>query len=212
MTKQLMLTMYGRRVRFSGTKKQHDRIIKQQREGHRIRAAARKAAHAATSEAKIKAAYTFLSYLSSEAVIGEMVRLIAQEPPEVFWPIFVAQWPRCDAAFDWSDLLVMMFRRVGPCPLKHVKDANFWSSLPAKVTVYRGASRSRIDDAISWTTSKRVAGQFARGHRFITVPDPVIATATITKANIWLATNERNESEVLCLPRIVNVRPATGLH
>jgi hypothetical protein len=155
-----------------------------------------------------------LSYLSSEAVIGEMISLIAEEPPEIFWPIFAEQWPRCDAAWEWSDVLVLLFQRVGPCPMNYYyadvgfqidgefyKD--FWRDVPEQLTVYRGAARSRIEGAISWTTDKRVAENFARGHRGIPVHDPVIATATIDKADI--ATNERNESEVLCLPRIVSV-------
>jgi len=34
------------------------------------------------------------------------------------------------------------------------------------------------------------------------VPDPVIATGTIAKADVFFATDDRNEREVICLPEI----------
>jgi hypothetical protein len=50
-----------------------------------------------------------------------------------------------------------------------------------------------------------VARRFARGHRRITVPDPVIATGTINKSDIFWATNCRNEYEILGEPRDIKV-------
>ena len=55
------------------------------------------------------------------------------------------------------------------------------------------------------TTDVHVAEGFARGHRGIRVPDPVVATGTIAKSAVFLATNDRGESEVLGLPHIIKI-------
>jgi len=79
-------------------------------------------------------------------------------------------------------------------------DAAFYDSLPDEVAVYRGCSRPRMS-AISWTTDRQVADIFARGHRGIRVPDPVIASAVIPKSAIFTVVTSRNESEVIVDPR-----------
>jgi hypothetical protein len=154
--------------------------------------------------------------LDSQDRIAELVPLIEHETPKIFWKLFIDIWPTCDAAWEWQKVLAVLFRRVGPCPIEYLHaDAGFkvdgeffeefWD-LPEQLTLYRGSSRSRIKGAISWTTDEDIAKKFAHGHRGIRVSDPVIATATINKADIFAATNERSEREVLCLPRIVNVQ------
>ena len=50
-----------------------------------------------------------------------------------------------------------------------------------------------------------MAWHFARGHRDIRVPDPVVATGTINKSNILWATDCRNECEILGEPRDIKV-------
>jgi hypothetical protein len=111
---------------------------------------------------------------------------------------------------DVECALVEIFHRVGPCHDygPDLEEGDFFYSLPDRITVYRGASRSRIDGAISWTTDIEVAQRFAHGHRGIAVPDPVVATGTINKFDVFLATNERQESEILGLPRDVKIADA----
>jgi hypothetical protein len=78
--------------------------------------------------------------------------------------------------------------------------------LPDTITVYRGASHSRIKDAVSWTKCINAARRFAHGHRGIKVPDPVVATGVVDKASVFLALDERlEEHEILALPRIIKV-------
>ena len=61
---------------------------------------------------------------------------------------------------------------------------------------HRGSSRERAA-GLSWTTRLDVAKQFARGHRSIVMPKPVIATAQIDKRHILALIADRQESEVL---------------
>ena len=50
---------------------------------------------------------------------------------------------------------------------------------------------------LAWTTSREVATTFARGHRGISVPDAVIATAVVLKGAVFTVATERAEQEVI---------------
>jgi len=174
-----------------------------------VQARAYKAARAAKGFAKIEAVRHLSLLMDSPERAAALVPLIENEPPDIFWPIFLSEWTRCDAAWEWQQKLIPILRRVGPCPreiyLEHAKDnGQFWSSLPDDLTLYRGCSRARVN-AISWTTNRSIAEGFAKGHRFIRVPDAVIAIATIRKADIFAATDDRKESEIICLPCVVGI-------
>ena len=81
-------------------------------------------------------------------------------------------------------------------PFLEGKDKEFYDGLPKVVTVYRGCSTSRVR-GLAWTTDLDIARQFARGHRQIAVPSPVVATAQIPKEAIYTVTMDRNEYEVV---------------
>jgi hypothetical protein len=197
-----------KRVPFSGTAEEYQRLV----DGQRYRTAEKrrllKQAQSATGVEKVAVIREYMLLLGSHERIAAMMPLIEHEPAEVFWPVFLDCWSDCDNTWEWNEQLVETLHRVGPCNCyrEQAEDGGaFFDSLPEQITVYRGGSRARIDGAISWTTSIDIAEGFARGHRFIRVPDPVVATGTINKSAVFLATNDRNESEVLCLPRIIKI-------
>jgi hypothetical protein len=174
------------------------------REQSRARVKVRNAA----PDAKREAVADFIPLLSSEKRPRELLNLIANDPPEVFWPIFLTQWSSCDAGWQYQERLAQIFRRVGPCPADVYalcNDAKFFANLPEQLTIYRGGDRSRIEAGISWTTEREIALGFASGHRGICPKSPVIATATICKADIFAAINDRDEAEIICLPKIEKV-------
>lgn len=77
-----------------------------------------------------------------------------------------------------------------------------WQSLPARVTVFRGASNSefaRGPFGVSWTLSKTVAEFFALTHRF-RPRNGLVLRATISKSAIAALVWDRKEEEVLVLP------------
>lgn len=165
---------------------------------------------AAEGDVQVAAVLDWMGLLNSQERIGELVPFFTETrlTNEEFWRIFLGIWCICDAAYDWSDELADLFFCHGPCPSHLLPDRKFYDSLPQELTIYRGADRECIDGAISWTTDVNVAERFARGHRFILNPDPVVAVAT--KNKIYAATNNRNESEVLCIwPDIIDVRAST---
>jgi hypothetical protein len=123
---------------------------------------------------------------------------VGPPPREIFWPVFSYHWSHCDDTWWCQDLLILALRNHAPAILSEDEQKVF-DALPERVRVYRGCSRERIKGA-SWTTDRSVAVNFARGHRFIPVPDPVIATAMIAKADIFMTNSQRGEDEVLLDP------------
>lgn len=163
----------------------------------------------ATGVSKVAAIQDYLDLLAPHNRIAALLAFIKSAPAAVFWPAFIANWPDCDKG-STNRLLLKVLRRVGPCPpsyyrkYDHHDRGEFFRSLPASITVYRGASRARIA-GLSWTTNPVVAWRFARGHRGIRAPDPVVATGTISKSDILWATDCRNECEILGEPRDIKV-------
>jgi hypothetical protein len=133
-----------------------------------------------------------------------LLRLVTFRPARLFWPVFLDHWSVCDATWPWrSDLLIYLRRHhadePGPGYLQ-ADDLSLYNSLPDQIEVFRGCSRSRVR-GISWTVDRSVAEGFARGHRYIRVPEPVVARAVIPKLTIFAALAERNEGEILLDPR-----------
>jgi hypothetical protein len=146
---------------------------------------------------KIAVCNEYLLIFGSHERTGAMCKLISHEPAEIFWPVFIWNWPHCDATWKWRTQLVETLQRVGPCSQEYYRKyggdrGEFFDSLPDQTIVYRGAPRSRIHGAVSWTTDKAIAQGFAQGHRGIAVPNPVVAVGVIEKVRVFLATIAAN--------------------
>jgi hypothetical protein len=172
-----------------------------------LRVKARRAVARGAVKPAVKAVRRYMYLPNSEERVGALMPLVKNASADIFWPIFVKVWPSCDRAWEWNEQIVRVLRRIGPCPAD--LRSPFFNDLPETVAVYRGASRLRIEGAISWTTDPEVARLFARGHRGIPVPDPVIAIGTIAKVDVFFATDDRNEREVICLPEIDRIIAVT---
>lgn len=70
--------------------------------------------------------------------------------------------------------------------------------------VYRGCSRERVR-GLSWTLDEKVAQSFARGHRGIPVPDPVVVCGEIGRKHVFGVFNDRDESEIVLDPNRVRL-------
>lgn len=117
---------------------------------------------------------------------------------EVFWRVFHGYWSDCDDTWDLREyLLDALTNTLSPASEYWSDDQHrFFDDLPDMVTLYRGCSLDRIH-GISWTTDRRVAEGFARGHRGIRVPNAVIAKTCIRKGDIITVITDRKESEVI---------------
>ena len=133
-----------------------------------------------------------------------MLEALKFQPAHVFWPVFIDVWSCCDDTWSVSADLRRALRR------HHAKspgtrylgkaDRAFFDVLPDPVEVFRGCRRPRVR-GVSWTTCATVAAGFARGHRGIRVPDPVIAQAMVPKAAVFAAFTDRQEQELVLDPR-----------
>lgn len=68
--------------------------------------------------------------------------------------------------------------------------------IPPKAIIYRGQSK-RAPLGLAWTTCRDVAASFAKGHRGIKNPEPVIYSMEVTAKQIAFTTNDRKESEIV---------------
>jgi hypothetical protein len=127
----------------------------------------------------------------------------ADEPPDVFWPVFLENWDVCDGLWPLRKILLDTLRRraaqLSPLNYLSPNDRTFYDALPDPVVVYRGSGRRRVR-GLPWTTDPAVAEKFARGGRFSAPPDPVIASAAIAKSGIFFVSIARNESEAILDP------------
>jgi hypothetical protein len=125
------------------------------------------------------------------------------EPPDVFWTVFLENWSICDGF--WSlrqDLLSTLRKRkaeLSPIGSMNPADRDFYDRIPESVPVFRGCTRRRAR-GLSWTTDRERAEFFARGGRFGTQADPVIASAEIAKVDLFFVSTARKEDEVVLDP------------
>jgi hypothetical protein len=141
------------------------------------------------------------NYASSDDRLSTVLSLIGGAPPEIFWPTLINEWSGCDATWPDRKWLLEGMERAGQAdPYFSSGQRKFFRTLPRLVQVFRGCSQSRIR-GLAWTLDSSVAQGFARGHRNIRVPKPVIASAVIPKEHIFFVTDDRNEKEVVLKPR-----------
>jgi hypothetical protein len=209
MTKKVLVWVnsMGRRMRARATPKMAAEMRHMANHARGIKAAATRKADAAleaykagqgTAEAAIEAISLRTLWCDSHARLMIMLRRLDEAPREIFWPVFCDFWSMCDATWWHQPLLIFILRQQAPAILSDAEQKIF-DALPDPVPVFRGCSRARIG-GVSWTTERRIAEQFARGHRGIPVPDPVVVTGMIGKRDIFVTHANRNEHEVILDP------------
>lgn len=141
-----------------------------------------------------------------------MQLVLNQEPPEVFWPVFLQMWSVCDHPWIYQrwlkDVLAAAHKAEPSYGYADPDDKAFYDALPDRVPVYRGTSRQRLR-GISWTTDIAVAAGFACGKRGPAV-NPAVARAEVDKAEVLAVMTDRKESEVIINPhrlRITLLKP-----
>ena len=136
--------------------------------------------------------------------LAALLDLTAFEEPKVFWQVFHENWSDCDNTWGLQDDILGQLEWFGQDD-DHMTDEQqaYLSGLAAdrysRITVYRGCSRARIH-GLSWTTNPQIAQEFARGHRGITVPDPVVGKAKVRRSFIITAIRDREEDEIILNP------------
>jgi hypothetical protein len=152
----------------------------------------------------------------AHAIVGHLWKLNSTERTEVmidilggvdtptFWRVLTGVWNACDDTWTFRRDLLSLLRRHAAveCSREYMSRTGraFLDSVPRWIRVYRGCSASRVR-GISWTTQPKAARGFARGHRLISVPEPVIATATIPKEAVFFVSTDRKEHEIILDPR-----------
>ncbi len=110
----------------------------------------------------VEAANDCLSLYSSEQRLEKLIHAVADQPPEVFWPVWLNTWSVVDRVADLQPYLPALFKRKGPAH-QFFDDGMraMLEALPGVVTVYRGCDR-RFIEGIAWTTDYAVADNTLR--------------------------------------------------
>lgn len=122
------------------------------------------------------------------------------------YKILAIGWSSCDSVSTKQQSEILRTLRktrkespeAGFLDVMEESDRVWWNGCrdTAPIKVYRGCDADRVL-AMSWTLNLEVATDFAKGHRGIVVPNPVIASIYIQWDDVLFATNEREEEEVL---------------
>jgi hypothetical protein len=135
-------------------------------------------------------------------------------PSSVFWPVVIENWCNCDLinveSYLWLRVLAKYKCDADPMQYMEPETRVHYDSLPEKLTIYRGGDRPFID-GLSWTLNRQVAEGFARGFRLMNNRNPVIATAQVSKRNIFFATSHRDEAEVVAAVKKFDVEERPDL-
>jgi hypothetical protein len=151
----------------------------------RDRARARKLISRGDIAASIEAVRRCSALESSEARLLTIVNLLEGAPAAVFWPVFLSEWSHCDRTWPHLHRLLTLLRR-NALGISYLDDNQraFFDVLPEDITLYRGCSLERVY-GLSRTLSPNVAKGFAQGHRFIPVPEPTIASARVSRNDVF---------------------------
>lgn len=111
----------------------------------------------------------------------------------LFWKLVEQEW----SGFDIIDheAYCMLFARFRPW--WRPPQAVSYRSLPEQFVVWRGVWRSGREWGLSWTLDRAVAEGFARGHRWMRNPNPIVVKAVINHDQVALALDDRRESELV---------------
>lgn len=142
-------------------------------------------------------AYLYRHYGSADRINGFFEFAYYINTKGKFWEVFCEQWCEFDDTWDFrSKILLHLIKNQSFTRNAPREFANHFRTFKPGVKLYRGCSRERIM-GLSWTRDKKTAAEFARGHRGIATPDPVLAEITLREGLALAAIHEREEDEML---------------
>ena len=139
--------------------------------------------------------------LGSEDVAKVIIKLAKADAGYDFVKLVHQNWTGCDNFSDLTNDFKKLFNAHFKNADSVVKssEAKWFNSLPRAFKVYRGCEIFGWH-GLSWTLDKQVAVGFAKGHRGIKLNNPQIHSTIINKSQIFFATNERQEQEIVWDP------------
>lgn len=117
------------------------------------------------------------------------------------WRWIAARWSGFDLIPQSQFEKVFRFYKLGWSPdCMSAASRTVYDALPSVFTAYRGQDHS-ARAGLSWTLERSVAADFARGHRGLHNPSPVILCRTFRKSSVAMVLMGRNEHEVVLFRR-----------
>ena len=124
------------------------------------------------------------------------------EVGRMFWRMVMREWSGFDAIPQREyQRMFAKYREVHSYDLMETNELARYKKMPPVVCAYLGGDISRSPQ-LAWTTNRKVAEGFARGHRGYCAPRPQIFDVGIPKASISFVCNDRAEAELVLFKRL----------
>jgi hypothetical protein len=141
----------------------------------------------------INAVGDLLDLYRREDRLPGMLPSLEKLPSTLFWDAWGVVWRNCDNTWSFNDRLVAMLRRHQHCsPARRYDDEE-------PLAIYRGCQGARVY-GVSWTTNREVALWFAAGHHGLKMIEPVIASATVDRHDVFDNEGCWDEDEIVVDP------------
>lgn len=126
-----------------------------------------------------------------------IMEMAGQTCGDFFWRTLHLEWSSFDRIPHRNFARLFQLHR-GAWRSEHLTpaDAEAFGRLPEVVTAYRGQAAAN-PVGLSWSLKKQVAESFARGHRGLLNPSPIIIEAQISRADIAGFYTDRDEAEIV---------------
>lgn len=145
-----------------------------------------------------------LAIYGSHERAGPLLERLNVMPINLFWLVFQRNWQTCDDLCPHTRRYIQILNYAKRWKAKShdylsTSVREWFDGLPDPIPVYRGGS-FLTKNGLSWTTDRAIAEGFARGHRTIPVPMPIIATGMVAKNDIFTAIGGK-ECEIVLNPK-----------
>lgn len=120
-------------------------------------------------------------------VLEWVERHLGDDDGPLFWEVVTKSWSSFDL-IPHEDFEGLFARFVDSAP----------KCEPTRMTVFRGQNAG-APLGLSWTLDRKVAEEFARGHRGIRNRHPVVLERVVTRDQVAFVCDDREEKEIVLL-------------
>lgn len=121
--------------------------------------------------------------------------------PEEYWTLLHSIWIDSENIWQHQSLWVHLLSATIPGSFMTSEEQDQLNRLPDLVTIYRGYEKGRNARGMSYTLNPEKAKWFANRWKNPKYPG-VVKERCIKKSRIFAFTNDRNEEEVIVLPKV----------
>lgn len=123
-----------------------------------------------------------------------------------WWSLVARVWVDSENIREWQSTwdTILNMDRPGQNAMMDEDDQKALAAMPETITIFQGCTDVR-DDGWSWTTKRETAEWFANRFANLERGEPMLRMGRVRKENVLAYITNRNESEILVDPEMVDV-------